>query len=221
MTPTPERLARIRRVLDRRQPDLTVLMERVHKPHNFSAILRNCDAAGVLEAHAVPPEGGLPLHTATAAGANKWVEVLRHGDTRAAAAHLRAAGFTLLAAHPSPDAVDFREVDLTGPTAFVLGSELDGLSAEGLGLADRSVAIPMVGMVRSLNVSVAASLLLFEAARQRRAAGMYDRPRLDRDRYARLLFEWAYPRVARTFREAGEPYPALDDEGRIVRSSAE
>lgn len=213
---TPERYRRLREVLDRRQPDLTVFMERVHKPHNFSAILRNCDAAGVLEVHAVPPEGGLPLHHRTAAGAEKWVRVHRHGDTGSAVEHLREREFRILAAHPGEEAADYRTVDLTRPTAIMVGAERDGLSDEGLEAADQRVAIPMSGMVRSLNVSVATSLLLFEAARQREDAGMYDGPRLDRDRYENLLFEWAYPRVALKLRELGEPYPGLNEEGEIV-----
>ena len=213
----PERFHRLRRVLDRRQPDLTVVMEHVHKPHNLSAILRNCDAAGVLEIHAVPSEDGLQLHHGTAAGSSKWVDVREHADTGAAVEHLHGEGFEVLAAHPGDDAVDFREVDLTRPTAILMGAELHGLTDRALALADRRVAIPMMGMVRSLNVSVATSLLLYEALRQRDAAGMYDTPRLDPERRRRILFEWAWPRVARTLRERGEPYPDLDEDGRIVR----
>jgi tRNA (guanosine-2'-O-)-methyltransferase len=213
----PERYRRLREVLDRRQPDLTVLMERVHKPHNFSAILRNCDAVGVLEAHAVPPEGGLPLHSDTAAGSDKWIAVHRHEGIRTAADHLHGRGFQILAAHPDPDATDYREVDFTRPTAVMMGSELDGLSDEGARVADRLVVIPMAGMVLSLNVSVATAILLFEAYRQRSRAGMYDQPRLPPELYRRILFEWSYPKVARRYRDRGEAYPPLDPGGQILR----
>ncbi|NIP59133.1 MAG: tRNA (guanine-N2)-dimethyltransferase, partial [Gemmatimonadetes bacterium] len=132
---TADRIDRIREVLDRRQPDLTVLMEKVHKPHNFSAILRTCDAVGVLETHAVPPEDGLSLHESVAKGAARWVRVRRHDSVEEAATHLRDHGSRIVAAHPSETAVDFRTLDYTGPTAFLVGTELYGLSDRAVELA--------------------------------------------------------------------------------------
>lgn len=214
----PERFRRLTEVLEKRQPDLTVLMERVNKPHNFSAILRNCDAVGVMEAHAVPPEGGLPLSRDTSAGTARWIRVHRHRQTAAAAAALRERGFRLVAAHPGPGARDYRDEDYERPTAFVLGAELHGMSDEALALVDRQVVVPMAGMVRSLNVSVAAALLLYEAFRQREAAGMYARSRLPPAEFRRTLFEWAYPDLARRFRDRGLPYPELSEDGEILGS---
>jgi tRNA (guanosine-2'-O-)-methyltransferase len=213
----PERFHRLRDVLARRQPDLTVLMDRVHKSHNFSAILRNCDAVGVLEAHVVIPEGGdLDLHHGTSAGTKKWVRVRYHREVGDAISALKAGGFTVLAAHPSSEAIDYRAVDFTRPVAITMGAELHGVSEEALRHADELVSIPMLGMVHSLNVSVATSLLLFEAARQRKAAGMYDDVRLPPDRFDERLFEWAYPTLARARREAGRPYPELGPDGEIL-----
>ena len=212
----PRRFHRMREVLSRRQPDLTVLMEKVHKPHNFSAILRNCDAVGVLETHVVPPDSGLDLHHATSAGTRKWIRVRRHPDVAAAVGHLKERGFRVLAAHPGPGAADYRTLDLTRPTAFMMGAELHGVSPEGQALADVHVVIPMVGMVHSLNVSVATAILLYEAHRQRDAAGMYDAPRLDAETFHTVLFEWAYPTLARELRREGRGYPPLDGDGRIL-----
>lgn len=214
---TPERFRRLRAVLARRQPDLTVLMDGVHKSHNFSAILRNCDAVGVLEAHVVPPADGLELHHGTSAGTRKWVRVRRYETVGAAALHLRGAGFRILAAHPSQGATDYREVDYTSPTALMLGAELEGVSDAGLALADADVRIPLEGMVHSLNVSVAAALLLFEARRQREAAGLYEETRLPPEEFERRLFEWAYPSLAAKRRRAGRAYPVLDEDGEIRR----
>ncbi|KPJ80008.1 MAG: tRNA (guanine-N2)-dimethyltransferase [Gemmatimonas sp. SG8_23] len=214
---TPERFARLRAALARRQPDLTVLMDRVNKSHNFSAILRNCDATGVLRAHVVPPDGGLDLHHGTSAGTKKWVEVRHHPDVTTAVEHLHREGFQVLAAHPSDTSVDFREVDYTRPTAVMMGAELHGVSAEGLALADLHVVIPMMGMVHSLNVSVATSLILYEAMRQRDAAGMYAQNRIPPDDFERRLFEWAYPSIAARRRAEGRSYPALTPEGELVR----
>lgn len=209
-----ERFRRLRAVLEARQPDLTVLMERVHKHHNFSAILRNCDAVGVMEAHAVLPAGEPEIHRGVSAGAARWVPVITHPDTESAVEVLRARGFRVLAAHLSDGAVDYRAVDYTLPTALMMGSELYGVSREGLEAADGHVVIPMRGFVQSLNVSVATALLLFEAHRQRTAAGMYDGPRLEPEAFRRRLFEWAYPREAEARRNADQPYPALDADGR-------
>lgn len=217
---TPERFHRIKRVLSARQPDLTVLMERVNKTHNFSAILRNCDAVGVLQAHVVLPDQGIDLHHATSAGTSRWVPVEVHDDTAAAVTHLRDRGFTVLAAHPSERAVDYRDVDYTRPTAFMMGAELHGISPAGLEAADHHVVIPMRGFVQSLNVSVAAALLLFEAHRQRSRAGMYDAPRLPGDRFRTLLFEWAYPREAGILKDRGDPYPELDADGNWMTGPA-
>jgi len=214
---TPERFARLRRALTRRQPDLTVVMDRVHKSHNFSAILRNCDATGILEVHVVDPEGGLDLHHGTSAGTKKWVQVNRYEQVGDAVTHVKAAGLTVLAAHPSEGSLDFREIDYTKPTAIMMGAELHGVSAEGLALADQHVVIPMLGMVHSLNVSVATALILFEAARQRADAGLYDTSRLSQDDLERRLFEWAYPSLASKRRREGRAYPSLSPDGEIIR----
>ena len=216
----PERFRRIREVLERRQPDLTVLMDRVHKTHNFAAILRSCDAVGVLDAHVVlEPEKPMELHRAVSAGTRKWIRLHRHDDVSSAVAHLHGAGYRIVAAHPTPDALDYRDVDYTEPTALLMGSELRGVSEEALELADAHVTIPMDGMVRSLNVSVAAAILLFEARRQRAAAGMYDQSRLDGRAFADRLFEWCHPSHARELRARGRPYPPLGPDGEILRES--
>jgi tRNA (guanosine-2'-O-)-methyltransferase len=212
----PDRFRRIREVLERRQPDLTVLMEVVNKTHNFSAILRTCDAVGVLEAHAVLPKKGIDLHHHTSAGTTRWVAVREHPSVKEALGHLVQSGFSIVAAHPGPDSVDFRNLDFTRPTAVLVGAELEGLSRAGLALADVTAAIPMAGMVRSLNVSVATALLLFEAFRQRQKAGLYEHSRLPEGERERVLFEWAYPEIARVYRSRGEPYPRLSGSGDIL-----
>lgn len=212
----PERFRRLRNVLRRRQPDLTVLMERVNKTHNFSAILRNCDAVGILEAHAALPDRPVPVHHDTSGGVGKWMRVHTHPNGADGVRSLQEQGFRVLAAHRDPGAVDYRQVDYTRPVALLVGAELDGVGEAALAASDATVTIPLEGMVRSLNVSVATALLLFEARRQREAAGMYDECRIPPERYRALLFEWCHPRRARECREQGFPYPELDDEGRII-----
>jgi tRNA (guanosine-2'-O-)-methyltransferase len=96
-----------------------------------------------------------------------------------------------------------------------MGAELHGVSPAGLALADEHVVIPMLGMVHSLNVSVATALLLYEAQRQRAEAGMYDRSRLGADAFQRVLFSWAHPVQAARLDAEGRAYPPLDDDGEI------
>lgn len=215
---TPQRIQRLREVLARRQPDLTVLMDNVHKPHNFSAVLRSGDAVGVLEAHGVWPQARLRPVGATSGGAGKWIRVVSHRDMAGAAAHLRGRGFRLVAADNAPGAVDYRQVDYTVPTALVLGAELEGVSDVARAHLDARVSIPMQGMARSLNVSVAAALVLFEARAQREAAGLYERCRLEPERYRETLFEWAHPEVAEYCRRHGVAYPEIDEQGEIAEA---
>jgi len=212
----PRRFKRIRRVLTRRQPDLTVVMERVNKPHNFAAILRNCDAVGILEAHVVMPEREIDLSNHTSAGTSKWMSIRVHTDVEEATQHLREGGFRILAAHPCKEAQDFRSVDLTGSVALMVGAELEGISDEGLSLADQKISIPMLGMVRSLNVSVATALILFEAQRQRVEAGLYERSRLPEAQFQKLLFEWCHPELSAVLRKKNAPYPTLTPEGEPI-----
>jgi tRNA (guanosine-2'-O-)-methyltransferase len=214
----PRRFERLKAVLDRRMGDLTVLLEQVEKPHNLSAILRSCDAVGVSEAHAVGDAQRLRTFNSTALGSQKWVPVRQHGDVEAAIGVLRAQGFRLYGTHLGVEAVDYRQCDFTGPTAFVLGAEKWGLSAAAAAAIDQAIVIPMRGMVQSLNVSVATATLLYEALRQRQAAGLVPErgEGLAPERYGQQLFEWAYPEVAAWCRREARPYPPLTATGEIA-----
>ena len=170
---TAERVARIHEVAHRRQHDLTVLMEKVHKPHNVAAIIRTCDAVGIATAHAVPGEEGISRSNHVAQGAQRWVHLQRHASAQSGLAELKSKGFRLYAAHFDEAAVDFRAIDLTQPSAIVLGTEKFGVSPEALALCDQSIVIPMMGMTQSLNVSVATAVILYEAQRQRAEKGLY------------------------------------------------
>ncbi len=213
---TTDRCNRLNRVLQQRQPDLTVLAESLNKPRNFSAIVRTCDAVGINELHAVPGEEGLGIYWKTSQGAEKWVKVRAHDTLEAACAHLRARGFQLVAAHLSDQARDYRTLDYTRPTALVVGTELFGVSELALAEADQQVKIPMMGVTQSLNVSVACAIVLYEALRQRQAAGMYGHNRLDDRLLRKQRFEWLHPQVAEFCRQRGLQYPELDEEGSIA-----
>lgn len=205
-------------MLATRQPDLTVCLEQVHKPHNVSAIIRTADAVGVHQVHAVWPTTRMRTLVSSAAGSNSWVDVKTHRTITDAVTHLKSQGMQILATNLSDRAVDFREVDYTRPTCILLGQEKTGITEEALRLADQDIVIPMIGMVQSLNVSVASALILYEAQRQRQNAGLYRRERsmLDEEEQQRLLFEGGYPVLANVAKRKKLPRPHIDEQGQVI-----
>jgi tRNA (guanosine-2'-O-)-methyltransferase len=179
-------------VLSRRQPDLTVVLENIHDPHNASAVLRSCDAVGILRICIVytietPPNS---FARTTSASAAKWIDVDRFDSISECYSDLRREGFTILSTAFTEASRSLYEVDFTAPTAMVFGNEMRGLSEEAIALSDGSLTIPMMGMVQSLNVSVACAVTLYEAMRQRYSHGMYSSQRLSADQFASTLEEW-------------------------------
>ncbi|MFT5297188.1 MAG: tRNA (guanosine-2'-O-)-methyltransferase [Colwellia sp.] len=215
---TPERLERINMMLDHRQPDLTVCMEGVHKSHNLAAVVRTADAIGVSDVHAIWKSDEMEVRGGSAAGSQNWIDVHNYSKTKDAIDALKKQGMQILVTNLSDSAVDFREIDYTKPTAIILGQEKFGASAVALEMADQDIMIPMVGMVQSLNVSVACSVVLYEAQRQRQLAGMYDTPRIDENRRQRFLFEGGHPIFAEACKRKGLPYPTIDAAGQIIAS---
>ncbi|MFT5758779.1 MAG: tRNA (guanosine-2'-O-)-methyltransferase [Alteromonadaceae bacterium] len=215
---TPERHQRIKDMLDQRQPDLTVCMEGVHKTHNLAAVVRTADAIGVNDVHAIWKNERMRVSGGSAAGSQNWIDVHNYTNTADAIAELKKQNMQVLVTNLSDSAVDFREIDYTKPTAIILGQEKFGASAVALELADQDIVIPMVGMVQSLNVSVACSVVLYEAQRQRQLAGMYNTPRLSEERRQRVLFEGGHPIFAQACQRKGLPYPQIDEDGQIVAS---
>ncbi len=216
---TPERSARLRAVLDRRQPDLVLVTDFVNKQRNLSAIVRNCDAAGVMSVHAVLGEEDYRSYRGTAMGSHRWVEVVRHQTACSAISHLQERGFQVVAAHLGERAGDYRAVDYCRPTAILLGAERRGVSRDAIAAVDGCITVPMMGMVESYNVSVASGIILAEAQRQRQLAGLYDHCRIDPETYQRLLFEWAYPELRAYCEKQGLAYPPIDESGELVEPS--
>ena len=218
MAVLPERFKRIKSVLNRRIENLTVLVESVNKPHNLSAIIRSCDAAGVHQAHFLSKSRDMQTFNSTAQGSQKWVGIKNHDSTSAAISYLRKKDFILYGTSFNKKSIDYRELDFTKNTCFVLGSEKWGLSDELISQVDESIYIPMSGMVQSLNVSVAAAILLFEAVRQRYDNGSLPTKGegLQKDVYEKTLFKWTYPELVNIYKQSGKKYPKLDDCGEII-----
>ncbi|MFW5838176.1 MAG: TrmH family RNA methyltransferase [Desulfovibrionaceae bacterium] len=189
--PTPRREAKIREVLSRRQKDLTLVVDNIWDPHNVSAILRSCDAFGVLTVHLYYTVEEFPnLGKKSSASGRKWVGRRRHRDGRAMVDELTGRGFHLLRTGFSPAAKPVSAWDLTRPTAIILGNEHSGVSQELQDLVPDEAYIPMQGMIPSFNVSVAAALMLYEAWRQRDQAGMYDAPSLLPEELEEIAGHW-------------------------------
>jgi tRNA (guanosine-2'-O-)-methyltransferase len=213
-----ERYEKIKQILRQRQPDLTVLTEDVHKDQNIAAIVRTCDAVGIFGIHSVNVVDPLATKRNVSKGADKWVYVHNHCDIKSAINFLQQRGFSVFAAHFTDKAIDYKTIDYTKPTAILFGAERWGVSEEAANLVDGHIIIPMLGMTQSLNVSAAASVILYEAQRQRIEAEMYNQLRLDPQLYEKLIFEWTYPKIAEAYRENQKPYPPLDENGEIINN---
>lgn len=213
---TPERLEIIKSSLDRRQTDLTVVMENVRKPHNLAAVARTLEAIGGLEIHAITELTSIRLTQMSAGGTKKWIRVSKHPNTDQGLKLLKQQGFQIVATSLSENSKDYREIDYTKPTAILVGEELEGISEQAISMADEKISIPMIGMVQSLNVSVASALVLYEAYHQRMAAGMYDSRSLDKETYMTLLFEACHPKIANCCQQKRIPYPAINEDAEIL-----
>ena len=213
---TPERFRRIQSVLNQRQPDLTVITDEVHKGRNIAAVVRTCDAVGIDTIHTVTPSAGYQRYQGTAMGSQKWVEVKEYDQIQEPVQALKSQGFQILVAHLSETAVDYRQIDYTSPTGIILGTEKQGVSESAAILADQHITVPMMGMVASLNVSVACAIILTEACRQRQQAGLYDQRRLPEVLYRQRLFCWCHPQLADYCHQHALAYPLMNDQGDII-----
>ena len=191
---TPEREERLKNVLDKRQNDLTVVLENVFDPHNISAVMRTCDAVGIQDVYVLNTK--INRHkkwgARSSSSASKWLTIHQYDDAIECFTELKKKYPLILATHLGSSAVSLYAINFTMPVALVFGNEHDGVSEEIRSFADGNFIIPQVGMIRSLNISVACAVSLYEAFRQKNAAGHYDQARLEKTEYGRLLNEWQY-----------------------------
>lgn len=189
---TPERRDKLITVLSKRQPDLTVLLENVFDPHNISAVMRTCDAVGIQEVYILNTK--IPRHkkwgARSSSSAAKWLTVHQFENAAECFSSLRKRYSKILTTHLSSDAVGLYQIDMTQPIALVFGNEHSGVSDEIRALADGNFIIPQVGIIQSLNISVACAVTLYEAFRQKNNAGHYNRNDMDHVMKQGLLKEW-------------------------------
>jgi tRNA (guanosine-2'-O-)-methyltransferase len=191
---TPERSHKLLDVLSKRQASLTVVLENIEDPHNVSAVMRSCDAVGIQDIYILTSK--IPRHKKwgyrSSSSAAKWLTVHQFDNTAACIAALRKNYDKIFTTHLSSDAVSLYGMDLTQSIALVFGNEHGGLSEEIRAAADGNFIIPQAGIIRSLNISVACAVTIYEAFRQRKAVGMYDAVSLPEERVAALKEEWGF-----------------------------
>ena len=189
--PTDRRIERITRVLSARQPDLRVVLEGVTIAHNASAVIRTCDAAGVLYLDLISPNPDiLRFNEAITTRADKWLEISIHASASGCLKHIKEKGYKIVVTRLGRESAPFTELDYAQPLALVFGSESEGISDEAMAFADHIIHIPMVGMVQSLNLSVSVGIVLYEAFKQRQAKGYFDKPRLAPEELKVLAAKW-------------------------------
>jgi tRNA (guanosine-2'-O-)-methyltransferase len=171
---TSERSERLTSVLNKRQPDLTVVLENVFDPHNISAVMRTCDAVGIQDIYIL--NNKIPPHRKwgekSSSSAAKWLTIHQFTDAHECFAALRRQYKKIYTTHLSTDAVSLHELNLIDSVALVFGTEHSGISEEIIAMADGNFIIPQVGIIKSLNISVARAVCLYEAFRQKNNAGI-------------------------------------------------
>lgn len=191
---TPERRERLLNVLQRRQAGLTVVMENVEDPHNISAVMRTCDAVGIQDIYVLST---MRVRAArwgirSSSSASRWLTVHEYTDAKEMMAVLRQRFDKIYTTHLGDNSVSLYDIDFSGSVALIFGNEKLGVSEELRNMADGNFVIPMMGIIRSLNISVACAVSIYEAMRQKQLAGHYTNPTLPEAQRAQLLEEWGF-----------------------------
>jgi tRNA (guanosine-2'-O-)-methyltransferase len=189
---TPERTHKLINVLSKRQANLTLVMENVDDPHNISAVLRTCDAVGIQDIYILTTR--IPKHKRfgykSSSSALKWLTIHEFDNLEACIKAVRKNFSKILTTHLSSDAVQLYDIDFSESVALVFGNEHDGVSDECRALADGNFIIPQMGIIQSLNISVACAVSIYEAMRQKMLAGHYDHSSLPKEQMDGLLTQW-------------------------------
>lgn len=166
---TPERIARIDRVLAARLQSVVTIVEDTYDPHNAAATIRTTEAIGLCELHVVEPGDRFSAAAGVTRGAHRWIDVVRWPRVEDAVLSLHARGFEVWAT--VPDATrSIEDVDVAQPIALAFGNEHAGLTDAAIAACDGAVALPMFGFTESYNLSVTVALAMNRIAARRREA---------------------------------------------------
>lgn len=189
---TERRQRKIKNVLNFRQPDLRVIIERIENQHNASAILRTCDAVGVIDVDIIlPKSNSFPISPSVTTGAEKWLRLNYYNSTEECFEKLKREGFRIACTYSGRHSLKPWEMDFCQKIAIVFGNEREGVSETALSLSDFKIWIPMLGMVKSLNVSVSAGMILYEALKQRCFKKEYGKSKFSEEEFTQILKLWS------------------------------
>lgn len=189
---TPERYSRLINVLNKRQPDLTVVLENVFDPHNVSAVLRTCDAIGIQDVYVlnnrIPPMKKWGYRSSSTA--SEWLSIHQFTDAELCFKEIRSRYQKIYTTHLSEDSLEIYDLDFTGSIALVFGNETFGVSEEIRQYSNGNFIIPQVGIIKSLNISVACAVTLYEAFRQKKQKNHYLQSRMPAAELDALKKQW-------------------------------
>ncbi len=179
MTLSEERSTVLRQTIARRQ-SMTVVLENIHDPHNIGAVMRTCDSVGIQELYVIitdpriDPDRYRPGKSSSS-GIRKWLDFHVFDNVDSCFSVVKSRYRSIFGTHLGQASSMIYDMDLKDSCAFVFGNEHSGISKEALQFVDSNLTIPQVGLVQSLNISVACAVTLYEAFRQRHLAGFYDK----------------------------------------------
>jgi len=161
----PKRLNLIEEKLSCRTRYITIVLENLYQPHNASAVIRTCDCFGIQDVHIIENNNKFVANDEIALGAEQWLSINRYNqknhNTKDAINALKANGYKIVATSSNLTSTPIEDYNIENQkTAFVFGTELTGISEDVINMADKFVTIPMYGFTESLNISVAAAIIL-------------------------------------------------------------
>ena len=189
---TPERREKLLSVLEKRQNNLTVVLENVFDPHNEAAVMRTCDSVGIQDVHIInnriPPRKKWGFKSSSSA--KNWLTVHQFTNAEECFKELRKKYNKIYTTYLASDSLSLYNIDFTESIALIFGNEHFGVSNETSALADGNFVIPQCGIIRSLNISVACAVAVYEAYRQKEQAGHYKEPSLTVEQQDELFSKW-------------------------------
>ncbi len=176
---TPHKLQIMEQVLAKRTRYFTVVLEDIYKPHNASAVLRTADCFGIQDVHIIEKNKEYKVNPYVTRGAAQWVDIHKYDNFGGNAvgccfSDLRKKGYKIYATSPRPESISIHDLEADQKTALVFGNEHEGVSEEVIANADGLVHIPMIGFTESFNISVSASIFLFDLQRKAASLGITD-----------------------------------------------
>jgi tRNA (guanosine-2'-O-)-methyltransferase len=191
---TDEKIRRFNEVIAKRTRYITLVMEDIFQAQNTNAVIRSCECFGVQDVHLIQNKYDFEVVEDISKGSFKWIDLHTYknaeNNTATCIQHLKNQGYRVIGTSPHQHEVDLQEIPLDQKTAFMLGSEKDGLSTQAMELCDGFMKIPMAGFTESLNLSNCSAIIM-----QHLTSRLWksDYPwQLSEDEKTAILIEWCF-----------------------------